>query len=108
MSRSEALASVPASMSRDQLQDAANLLGTVSHPVRLGVLVLLDEHGTLSAGELAEHLQVEASSLSHQLRLLKQARLVVSERNGRRILYALHDHHVAHIVRDALEHVAHP
>ncbi len=87
------------------IDNAARFFQALSHPVRLGVLAILVQQGRKSAGELSIALRVEASSLSHQLRTLREARLVVAERRGRQILYRLHDQHVAHIVADAMAHV---
>jgi DNA-binding transcriptional ArsR family regulator len=95
-----------AALPRATVDRAAQFFQTLSHPIRLGVLALLVRDGLKSAGELGIALRVEASSLSHQLRALREARLVVAERRGRQILYRLHDQHVAHIVSDALAHVA--
>lgn len=94
-----------AGLPRSSVDSAAQFFQTLSHPIRLGVLALLVRDGRKSAGELGIALRVEASSLSHQLRALREARLVVAERRGRQILYRLHDQHVAHIVSDALAHV---
>jgi len=84
----------------------ARLLAVAAHPVRLRVLIALDRRGPLSAGELQAIAGVEQSAMSHQLHKLRAARLVDAERRGRRMIYRLHDHHVAHIVRDALLHVS--
>ena len=46
------------------------------------------------------------SAISHQLRILKQARLVSSRREGKSIFYALADDHIYTIFRQALEHIA--
>jgi len=43
--------------------------------------------------------------MSHHLRVLRDARLVRTERRGKHVIYRLHDHHVAHIVEDAISHV---
>ncbi len=88
------------------LQEAARLLSVVAHPARLAVLCALDRQGPLSAGALADQVGIEASSLSHQLRLLREAHLVRVEQQGRRRIYALDDHHVSHIVADTLKHVS--
>jgi len=92
-------------MSPELINRTAEILGLLGHPKRLEALILLDR-GPLSAGELAEQLGLEQSAMSHQLRLLRDARLVVGDRQGRRVLYRLADHHVADIVRVALIHVA--
>lgn len=82
------------------------LFAAIAHPVRLRMLVALSQEGELSAGELQERIGAEQSLVSHQLATLKKNRLVVAERDGRRMLYRLLDEHVAHIVEDALKHVA--
>jgi len=89
-----------------ELEAAAHLFGLLSHPMRLRIVVLLSETSPLAAGTLQELLGVERTALSHQLRLLREARLVRVEQRGRRRLYRLADHHVAHIVGDTLAHVA--
>jgi ArsR family transcriptional regulator len=96
----------PAAPSPEVLERAAALLQVVGHPVRVHVLHALALSGPLTAGELQERVGVEASALSHHLRLLRDARLVRAEPRGRHRLYQLQDPHVAHIVGDALSHVA--
>jgi DNA-binding transcriptional ArsR family regulator len=81
------------------------LLAAIAHPVRLAVLLALGRRGPMTAGELQELAGYEQSAMSHQLRVLRDARLVETERHGKQIVYRLHDEHVAHIVEDALRHV---
>jgi len=76
----------------------------MAHPVRVRVLLALSRLGPQAVGELQSLLGVEQSALSHQLRTLRDAHLVVGERAGKRVIYRLTDHHVAHIVEDALTH----
>ena len=92
--------------SPEAIEATARLLAVAAHPVRLRVLIALDRRGPLSAGDLQAIAGVEQSAMSHQLHKLRDARLVDVERDGRRMIYRLHDHHVAHIVRDALLHVS--
>jgi len=96
MKQSEALA----------LERAVDLLACMAHPVRLAVLARLHREGPAHVGVLCEELGVEQSALSHHLRHLRDARLVVGERDGRRVCYRLHDHHVGCIVDDTLQHAA--
>ena len=56
------------------LEKTAALLQVVAHPVRVHVLYALAREGPLTAGELQERVQVEASALSHHLRLMRDAR----------------------------------
>ncbi|MCB9777663.1 MAG: helix-turn-helix transcriptional regulator [Alphaproteobacteria bacterium] len=80
------------------------LLSCMAHPVRLAVLARLHRDGPAHVGLLCDELGVEQSALSHHLRLLRDARLVVAHREGRRVSYALHDAHVGAIVEDTLAH----
>lgn len=86
------------------LERAVDLLSCMAHPVRLGVLARLHRVGPASVSELMAELGVEQSVLSHHLGHLRAARLVVGERDGRRVVYRLHDAHVGCIVEDTLRH----
>ncbi len=88
------------------LTRAVDLLACMAHPVRLAVLTRLHRQGPTNVGTLASELQVEQSALSHHLRHLRDACLVVGERQGKRVCYRLHDHHVGCIVDDTLQHAA--
>ena len=55
--------------------------------------------------DLAERLGVTQSAVSHQLRLLRAARLVKSRRDGQHIYYTLDDHHIVRLFEQGLEHV---
>ena len=90
----------------DVLERTAHLLQVVGHPVRLLVLHVLEREGALSAGDLQDRVGIEASALSHHLRLLRDGRLVKVRQQGRHRIYTLDDPHVAAIVRDAMDHVA--
>ncbi len=83
---------------------AVALFSALAHPSRLTVLVALNRFGALSVGELMELQGVEQSAMSHQLRALRDAHLVVTQRDGRRIRYRLADDHVVHIVQAGLTH----
>ena len=91
---------------RTEVEAAAALLSCMANPIRLAVLTALVEEGAQPVGALAHALDVEQTALSHQLRLLREGGLVVSEPAGRRRMYRLADDCVAHIVRAALVHSA--
>lgn len=88
------------------LERAVDLLACMAHPVRLAVLVRLHRSGPANVGTLCAELDVEQSALSHHLRHLRNARLVVGERQGKRVTYRLQDTHVGCIVEDTLQHAA--
>ena len=75
-------------------------------PSRLRILGRL-RAGPCSVGELAEAVGMEQSAVSHQLRVLRHLRLVVGDRQGRRVVYALHDSHVAVLLDEATYHIEH-
>lgn len=85
------------------ISDTMQALATPSRVRILGRL----HAGSCSVGELAVHVGMEASAVSHQLRVLRHLGLVSAERQGRHILYALHDEHVAQLLEEAIGHVEH-
>jgi len=60
-----------------------------------------------SVTELAEAVDMQRSAVSHQLRLLRNLGLVSGTRSGQRIVYSLHDHHVAMLLEQAIYHSQH-
>jgi len=84
----------------------ADLFSALSDPTRLRIIsVLLDSE--MNVGEIAAQLRMTESAVSHQLRGLRQMRLVRGRKNGRQVYYALDDDHVAKLYRMGLEHVDH-
>lgn len=71
---------------------------------RIKILYVL-LHGELCVNDIAQELSMTPSSISHQLRILKQHRLVRFHREGKTIYYALADHHVETILNQGLEHI---
>lgn len=72
---------------------------------RLRILFLLLLRGERCVREIAKEIGVSISAVSHQLRILRQARLVSCRRDGKEIRYALADDHVESILRLGMEHV---
>ena len=84
----------------------ADLFSALSDPTRLRIIsVLLD--GEMNVGEIAAQLEMTESAVSHQLRGLRQMRLIRGRKNGRQVFYALDDDHVAKLYRMGLDHVEH-
>ncbi|MCB9674920.1 MAG: helix-turn-helix transcriptional regulator [Alphaproteobacteria bacterium] len=92
----------------DRFRLGADLFRRLAHPGRLEVLDLLRRYSPRSVSELQELTGLERTALSHQLRVLREGRLVRTEREGKHVLYALADDHVASIVGDALSHIEEP
>lgn len=85
------------------LAETMQALATASRVQILGRL----RTGPASVNEIAERVGMEASAVSHQLRLLRHLGFVVGRRDGRRVVYDLHDDHVAHLLDEAISHVEH-
>jgi DNA-binding transcriptional ArsR family regulator len=90
-------------------QDAhgiAQTMQALATPSRVRILSCL-RGGPASVGDLASAIGMEASAVSHQLRMLRHLGLVVGERTGRQVIYALHDDHVASLLDEAVFHAEH-
>ena len=84
----------------------ADLFSPLSAPTRLRIIsVLLD--GEMKVGDIASQLEMTESAMSHQLRGLRQMKLVRSRKDGRQVFYALDDDHVEKLYRMGLDHVEH-
>ncbi|MBO7395439.1 MAG: winged helix-turn-helix transcriptional regulator [Ruminococcus sp.] len=86
------------------LYDAAELLKVFGDPTRLRIIAALCR-SELCVCDIARLLGMTQSAISHQLRVLKQARLVAARREGKTIFYSLCDEHVQRIFNCALDHV---
>ncbi|MCZ7415420.1 MULTISPECIES: ArsR/SmtB family transcription factor [unclassified Streptomyces] len=95
-----------AHLDADSAAKVAETLQALATPSRLLILARLRE-GPCAATELATAVGMEQSACSHQLRLLRNLGLVTGTRNGRSVVYALHDNHVAALLDQAVYHVEH-
>ncbi len=86
------------------LYELAELFKVFGDSTRIRILYVLFEN-ELCVGDIAELLNMSQSSVSHQLRILKDAKLVKFRREGKSIFYALDDDHVYHIIEMGMEHV---
>ena len=91
-------------LDEDELIEMAELFKMFGDSTRIKILSLLFE-GEKCVQEITEASGSSQSAVSHQLRLLKQARLVRSRRSGKQILYTLADDHVKTILGMAKEHL---
>jgi DNA-binding transcriptional ArsR family regulator len=96
----------PVLMEIDTAARAAELFGTLSDPNRVRIIAMLLQT-EMNVGDLARAISMSESAVSHQLRILRQMRLVRVDKRGRQVYYALDDEHVAVLVRLVLEHIQH-
>ena len=91
-------------MDEEILYDLADLFRIFSDSTRIRILNALEE-GERSVGDLCGLTGMTQSAVSHQLRVLKDSRLVRFRREGKNVLYALADEHVRTILETGLEHL---
>lgn len=88
----------------EELYDLAELFKVFADSTRIRILYVLFE-SEVCVCDIAQILNMTQSAISHQLRVLKQNRLVKYRRDGKTILYSLADDHVRTIVNQGLEHI---
>ncbi len=93
-------------LSPDTAGLVAETMQALATPSRVRILSRLAV-GPCSVGELAQAVEMEQSAVSQQLRVLRHLGLVVGERDGRHVIYGLHDHHVQALLAEAISHTEH-
>ena len=88
----------------NELYDLAELFKVFGDSTRIRILFVLHE-GEVCVQDIADALQMTQSAVSHQLKILKQSKLVGSRREGKQIFYFLADDHVLSIIDLGLEHL---
>lgn len=88
----------------DRLFDLAELFRIFGDSTRIKILYALHEH-ELCVCDIAALLGMTVSAISHQLRILKSAKLVTFRREGKTVFYALADGHVHAILGQGMEHI---
>ena len=88
----------------DKLYDLAELFKVFGDSTRIRILYALFE-ADICVCDLAELLGMTQSAVSHQLKILKQAKLVKSRREGKSVFYYLADDHVRMIINCGIEHI---
>ena len=88
---------------KETMDNIAELFKGFADPTRVHILSLLAQQ-ELCVTDIAGAVDISQSAISHQLRLLKQMRLVKFRREGKNILYSLADDHVRTILEMGMEH----
>lgn len=88
----------------DELYDLAELFKVFGDSTRIRILtVLFDDE--MCVCDIAEALSMNQSAVSHQLRVLKNAKLIKNRKEGKQVFYSLADDHVRTILAMGLEHI---
>jgi len=88
----------------DTLNNLAELFKIFGDPTRVKILFLLLKE-EMCVCDIAQLAGMQQSAISHQLRVLKQARLVKFRREGKTVFYSLADSHVETILSQGIEHI---
>jgi DNA-binding transcriptional ArsR family regulator len=93
-------------LSAGTARSVADTMQALATPSRVRILSRLGL-GSCSVGELSRDIGMGQSAVSQQLRVLRHLGLVVGERDGRQVIYALHDEHVRALLTEAVSHTEH-
>ncbi|WP_311198578.1 metalloregulator ArsR/SmtB family transcription factor [Jeotgalibaca sp. MA1X17-3] len=101
----EEVTCVQKKIKEDIVERTTQIFKLLGDPTRFRMLYLLEEEWNVNA--IALELNMEQSAVSHQLKKLKQAKLVKSRRVGKNMLYSQDDSHVFEILEMAVTHATH-
>lgn len=88
----------------EEMTDLADLFKVFSDSTRIRILFeIMNKEESVT--DIAEHLGMTTSAISHQLRLLKQNKLVKNRRDGKTVYYSLADEHVTYILAMGRDHI---
>ena len=88
----------------DKLYDLAELFKVFGDSTRIRILFALFEQ-EMCVCDIADSLNMTQSAISHQLKILKQSKLVGNRREGKQIIYYLADDHVRTIIDQGINHI---
>ena len=92
-------------VSEDKLCDAAELFKVFGDSTRVRILFLLLKK-EMCVCEISRFLGMQQSAISHQLRILKDSKLVKARRSGKTVFYSLADNHVRTIIGQGIDHIS--
>ena len=91
-------------LSEEKLFELAELFKVFGDSTRIKILYELSK-GEMNVSDIALALNMNQSAISHQLRVLKNSKLVKNRREGKAMYYSLADDHVETIINQGMEHI---
>ena len=88
----------------EEVQDLSEFFKVFGDPTRLKILSILSEK-PLCVHTISETLEMQQTAISHQLKILRQNRLVRYRKEGKHVFYSLKDSHINEIINTGLEHI---
>ena len=86
------------------LFELADLFKVFGDSTRLRIMVMISD-SEMAVNDIADSLRMEQSTISHQLRVLRQNKLVRVRREGKQMYYSLDDDHVKKIIEMGMDHI---
>lgn len=102
----DVLSKLNCQLSEETYQHLAEIFKTLGDPTRIKIIHALSQ-SELCVCDLAELLKMSQSATSHQLRVLRNHRLVKYRKEGRVVYYSLDDEHIVLLFNQGLQHVLH-
>lgn len=93
-------------LAHDEVSDMAETFKVLGDRTRINILRALTQR-ELCVCDLSTVLDMSPSAVSHQLRVLRNARLVKNRKEGKNVYYSIDDNHVITLFEQVLEHVCH-
>ncbi len=97
---------IPTPLDERLAEQLAELFRALSDPSRVRIIAAL-LRGETNVSSLAEIVGISESAVSHQMRTLRQMRIVRARKQGREVYYSLDDAHVTDLFQRGLDHVKH-
>lgn len=92
-------------LAEDELELLCSFYKMLAEPTRMKICLALS-HQSLCVCDLSALLEMTESAVSHQLRLLKQARILKGKKSGKHVYYELADYHIYEIITGTREHLS--
>ena len=89
----------------ERIRELADFFKVFGDATRVRILLVLLKEDELCVQDLADRLEMTQSAISHQLRMLKQMKLVKNRREGKTVYYSLADGHIQTIISQGIEHI---
>ena len=86
------------SLNPEQLERASSMLKAIAHPMRIQILSYLEDGNKLTVTEIHEKLNIEQSTTSHHLGIMKDKGVLSSQRDGKNTYYFLKHDQLSNIV----------
>ena len=84
--------------------EASNFFKIFADDTRLKILLTINEK-EISVGDIVKSVGISQSAVSHQLKILRDHRIVKTKKVGKSVFYSLDDNHIIAIIKDGFEHI---